>query len=162
MTEIPPVPDLVAFLTARLDEDEQIARNAGAPPTVDGDRETWTYDRQGFAVRATHGRWNVATRRDDLADSREIHMTDSYGEHIARHEPARVLREVAAKRAILEDHRIKPATWREVDDEYPFGCERCHFDRDEGVYGFGYCPTLKAMASIWSDHSDYNQEWSAT
>jgi hypothetical protein len=88
----------------------------------------------------------------------EVHA--GAGEHITRHDPARVLREVTAKRAILEDHRIKPTTWREPDDE-AFGCERCHFDRDEGVYGFGYCPTLKALATVYSDHESYREEWAA-
>jgi hypothetical protein len=71
----------------------------------------------------------------------------------------RMLREAHAKEVILEDHQIKPATAPEPDDDAAFGCERCHFDRDEGVYGFGYCPTLKALAGIYSDHPDYDESW---
>ena len=73
----------------------------------------------------------------------------------------RALRETHAKEAILEDHQIKPATYPEPDDNAAFGCERCHSDRDEGVYGFGYCPTLKALAAVYSDHPDYRKEWAA-
>jgi hypothetical protein len=69
----------------------------------------------------------------------------------------RVLREVSAKRAILEDHRIVKA---DVDTEdFDFGCERCYFNRDEGVAGYGYCPTLKALAAVYSDHPDYDESW---
>lgn len=96
---------LIDFIEARLAEDEQIARNASMP-LIGGDRETWVYDRDAFAVRATHGRWSVATRRDDPSDSYLITIGDAYGEHITANQPARVLREVAAKRAILARESI--------------------------------------------------------
>ena len=65
---------MVAFLLARLDEDERVARAAA---TVDGDVE--------------------------------LHVPPAAGEHVARHDPARVLRGVAALRAIVLDPATPPA-----------------------------------------------------
>jgi len=149
------VTDLRDFIAARLDEDEQIARNASMG-FVGGDREVWAYDRQGFAVRATHGRWNVATRRDDPADGREIHMTDSYGEHIARQQPIRVLREVAAKRRILERHEPSQGG----------GCAGCgvYLGRDDNWHpnvDLEDCEELRDLASVYADHKDFREEWAA-
>lgn len=56
--------------------------------------------------------------------------------HIARHDPGRVLREVKAKRAIL----------------------RAEMDRALGGV-LGYSSVLLDLASIYSDHPDYRQEW---
>ena len=62
-------------------------------------------------------------------------MDPSAAGHIARHDPARVLREVEAKRQILQLH----------DEEC---CAVCLDD----VQG---CPTYRALASIWCGHEDY-------
>jgi hypothetical protein len=68
--------------------------------------------------------------------------------HVARHDPGRVLREVAAKRAILatltsrvQAEDSEPATWHQV------GYDRARFD------------VLRLLAAIWSDHPDYDNEW---
>lgn len=45
-------------------------------------------------------------------------------DHYERHDPARVLREITAKRAILADHQIKPAAYPDPEDK-DFGCQRC-------------------------------------
>src|SRR6516165_10052883 len=67
--------DLAAFLAARLDEDEAIARHAGSCDFY-----------------------------DDVDDS--VPLADERN-HILRHAPARVLREVAAKRAILDQSEVE-------------------------------------------------------
>ena len=136
--------DLRAFVAARLDEDEAAARAATEGP--------WS-----FAGYDSADGWPIVANDEHEIVSRS---GSDDAEHIARHDPARVLREVTAKRAILAVHQIKPPTWREPDDQ-AFGCECCHFDRDEGIYGFGYCPTLKALAAVYSDHEDFRGEWAA-
>jgi hypothetical protein len=77
--------------------------------------------------------------------------------HMARHDPVRVLREVAAKRAILAEHphiRCGGSTARKND----VGCEKC--DNDDGVQWYpGYCATVRAIAAVWNDHPDYRTEW---
>jgi len=90
------VSDLVAFLRARLDEDEAAARAA----------RRW-FDRDWEASQ-TQGRNFVS---DD--DGHPILETFDDGEqgqvvtaHIARWDPARVLADVAAKRVILDDYQL--------------------------------------------------------
>ena len=78
-----PTDPLVAFLNARLDEDEAIAETAG---------------RSGFPAADYDSRW----RYEDV-DRRlsPVGVGPDTFPHIARHDPARVLREVEAKREIL-------------------------------------------------------------
>jgi hypothetical protein len=91
------VSDLVEFLLARIAEDEQAARQAR------GSR--WTYDRESFAVLVEDGDhgWTVATKHRNVVNGEHDGLYDVDGEHIARHDPARVLREVEAKRRIVEE-----------------------------------------------------------
>lgn len=73
----------------------------------------------------------------------------------------RQLSECAAKRAIVEAHPI-------VDDvvevstriKWGFACETC-FSYGDIVEDNGYCDTLRALASAFSDHPDYQPEWAA-
>lgn len=102
--------DLVAFLNARLDEDEQIAREAGF-----GGYDEWAYNPKSpwnsdagprEAVIRFHG-----SAMSYVAAVDPVH--GKYGtwdaQHIARWDPARVLAEVAAKRRILEQYEAELA-----------------------------------------------------
>jgi hypothetical protein len=111
------VSDLAAFLAARLDEDEWIAQ--GAARTDDGHGGQW--------LPVHFGAGGFDARVDD---------------HIARHDPARTLREVEAGRALLADHE---------------GTRAITGDDDEYVSGLAFA--IRALASAWSDHPDYREEW---
>lgn len=124
--------DVVEFLTARLDEDEQAANFIVNAPGIPAPWWSWETLRPRYFNRAD-------------------------AEHIARHDPARVLREVAAKRAILAEHKHAPATERSTDD---FGCEICAYDRGDCVlYGWGWCKTVRLLAAPYADHPDYDESW---
>ena len=71
--------DLTEFLSARLDEDEAAPGESALPRGSGGSPRTRRY------------RW---------PDDELVHSADRKADarHIARHDPARVLREVAAKR----------------------------------------------------------------
>jgi hypothetical protein len=103
------VSDLVEFLRAALDEDEQVARVA-----AHGGR--WRYE-TGDSVGAWtlyDEHWNIAsmttydTESYNYAERMPAFRPPTYidpdaiGSHIARHDPAQVLAEVKAKRAILD------------------------------------------------------------
>lgn len=131
--------DLVAFLRARLDEDEAVARAAEPGP--------WS----------TNG-YEIVTRADDRD------LADVYGgggstpDHIARHDPARVLAEVEAKRRIIEMHETEPAIPEVYCDHgthspgKPAMCAACGYEEAP-------CPTLRLLAIPYADHPDYRQEW---
>lgn len=105
--------DLVAFLRARLDEDEAAAKDV---------RYVWP---TAFDVTLN---------------------------------PARVLREAEAKRAILDEHSpAYPVTFPEPSGQP--ACGVCHtggWDWDPERWP---CPTVRALAAVYSGHPDYRAEW---
>lgn len=100
--------DLVAFLRARLDDDERIAAAVDSTPWRQGDAGSPEWDHHLVYVDQ---------------DVRVLHdLTEEEAAHVARHDPARVLAEVAAKRVILGWH--SPTGSRD-----PETCELCGHGR---------------------------------
>ena len=124
--------DLVTFIEARLAEDEDLARRAalGQPD--------WHYVSWIDGVSGPDGSLVVNDRHVDVGVDADDAIKPSEAPHIARHDPARVLREVQAKRKAIETHR-----WHGPD-----GCEEDRF-----------CPLLTAMAAVYADNTDYQAEW---
>ena len=134
------------FIRARLDEDER----AVVAASVEYEGETWTA--AGDSV-------NTITV-SNIAATVEKTYSQGVAEHIARHDPARVLRQAGITRALVAGHTRDD--WFEFADETTGSCKACS----------NYCPecrslvrwpcgTLRLIASIWSDHPDYLPEWSA-
>jgi Family of unknown function (DUF6221) len=130
------VSDLVEFLLARLDEDEQAARTAGA--------DRWRATDSGVY----HD--DASTQPGPFAIGRYEHL-GAEGTHIARHDPARVLAEVEAKRRMLEAHY-----------DYNGVCPRCFdFSNKPVPRELWPCETVRLLAPPYGDHPDYRQEWRA-
>lgn len=137
---------LAEFIKARLDEDEATAQAAIA--------ETPACRR--CEGRAT-GQWSISAEHNPVikdAGAAQCSQVVVYNdgsplvnEHIARNDPARVLREVAATRRALSRHR--PTERR--DGWHP----TCWFDNHRWP-----CAAVLDMAAIWSDHPDYDPAWS--
>ena len=80
-------------------------------------------------------------------------------------DPARVLAECAAYRAIVELHELSPyygldryGRWLPREGEPKFWY--CDCESDDGMIGRdGPCTTLTALASIWGDHAEYDTDW---
>lgn len=148
--------DLVRWLGEQFDEDERIADAARGQ----GDGR-WHHD-SSYPNGYVYDEHNQPVVYDESTPSPEE------AEHIAAHDPARVLREIEAKRKLLDDHPIVP---RDVEPTvingeeiggpyYPFGCATCHTEPDSPeVNGFGYCLTWKVLASVFADRSGYRAEW---
>lgn len=126
--------DLVAFLHARLDEDVDLAERCDA----DG-----------------CGQW---TARRDTVDFCQVDLSGFHptiAEHVALHDPARVVREVTAKRRVLARHALSPAIG---DSEMPGdGRNNCRYDGSDWP-----CPDLLDLALPYAEHPDYRVEWCAT
>lgn len=137
--------DLVTWLRAQLDEDERVARAAGS--RLDGSYEWVAGEANADGVRTKAG--TPVTR---FSWPNEM-------EHIARHDPARVLREVAAKRAIVKLHEQVPATPRRGQENPPAtGCHWCN-EWDGLTWAGGVCDTVRLLASAYSDQPGYREEW---
>lgn len=124
------VTGLAEFAAARLGELEAVAKAAA---NADGDaRPNWAA-RFGMVVDADDP--DYAIYGAALSSLPEI------DQHIALNDPARVLREVAAGRAILEDY------------EDPVHCS------PDPLYFIALEQALCHLAAIWSDHPDYDRGW---
>lgn len=80
---------------------------------------------------------------------------DNYGCLLVQ--PARVLAECAAKRAIMGQHEI------DLDMSEPY-CDSCaewwNCVLGEGPPMVAWpCPTLRALAAVYADHPDYQEAW---
>ncbi|MEU7010383.1 DUF6221 family protein [Streptomyces sp. NPDC046332] len=142
--------DLIAFLRARLDEDEQEAkarRGIFPSPGVQDDGYVWLHIRPGGnAVITRYPR--PVEGYDDMAKLRNWADTENGWTQ------RRVLAEVDAKRRIIDLHaleyRERPERVIGESDE-PF-CAEC--------LGEGFpCETLRLFALPYADHPDYRDEW---
>lgn len=152
-------PTLVEFLTARLDEDERAAHAAAPGPWTYGDIESVAggtlYD-QTVAIASVQ--WDNARPDPRIQRFRPEAQADATGEHIARHDPARVLAEVAAKRAIVELHGLHPNCHADIDGPDYLICAICHDYRRHDAARWP-CATLRALALPHADHPEYREEW---
>lgn len=125
------VDQLAEWLGQRLDEDERIARAAKPGP--------WHWDGSVYATHPT----------DAVVDYSES------AEHIAAWDPARVLREIEAKRQLLDEHQ-------DVNDG---SCGTCV----DGQWGYPThggsspqrypCRALRFLALPYADRPGYREEW---
>lgn len=149
--------DLVAFIRARLDEDEASARAATAGPWRNAPTARHHLTASGrseeavFAAPRDTGALVVAT----TGEARERRNLVN-AEHITRHDPARVLREVEAKRQLLALHVLA-----EQDDGDSFTTEMCWACdlRSQSQEPFYPCQTLRLLAAVYADHPSYREEW---
>jgi hypothetical protein len=84
--------------------------------------------------------------------------------YLALHDPARVLREVTAKRRVMARHRPdqdgSELTWNR---DACLGCgghERWEHT-EPNVEDVNNCPELRDLAAVYSDHQDFREEWAA-
>ena len=118
---------LTEFLLARIAEDEVVARLAQS------------------VIAGTDGDWQDVTQPLTLAKTLAGELwAQKYGyayEHIARHDPARVLAECEAKRRIVEAHR------KQVEDD------------DPRAWIVASQIALRSLAAVYADHPDYDEAW---
>ena len=83
--------------------------------------------------------------------------TQAEAEYFATISPARVLREVEAKRRILSEHTMEPGL-------FPPSCSRC-YETNTAAYPEEWepllwpCPTVRDLAAVYSDHPGYDPRW---
>ncbi|MEU9888659.1 DUF6221 family protein [Sphaerisporangium sp. NPDC051011] len=146
-------PDLQTFLRARLDQDEQLARRASEHASAE-----WLVNEHNDVVLWWPPDPDEAENERRLghsvtADSwRGADVDRGMAPHIARHDPARVLREVEAKRKLLGHYEDAVVS---LANAGPNG--EVH-DLMTGAVN-----TLRAVlidhVQIYADHPDYREEW---
>lgn len=133
-------PDLVSFVQARIAEDEAAARATAEnyPPPWRG-REV---DDEGDSIE-TNVVFDTSHRTVVWWESGSREAMDRLGEHIAGHDPARVLADCAAKRAIVEQYR------RAVANQ--------EFGRSHVVLALA--AVLMQLAQPYAGHPDFAPSW---
>jgi hypothetical protein len=140
--------DLIAFLRARLDEDEQVVRAATPGPWQDG----------GGYVTDTGPHGPNAQITDYGTQDGEQGSADSA--HIARWDPARVLAEVDAKRRILAEYEQTVTRAADMEPGTPetytrrlreWSEQRAQMTALNGV--------LRLLTLPYADYPDYRPEW---
>ena len=114
---------LTEFLTARLAEDEyhaKVAQLRGPGP--------WTHE------PADSGLPGAEDMHDSHGDAVAIVRGSYIADYLTRHDPARVLREVEAKRKLIKEVTARSSP--EVAQIY-----------------------LATLAAVYSDHPDYQNDW---
>ncbi|MFJ2675112.1 DUF6221 family protein [Streptomyces sp. NPDC087525] len=141
--------DLVAFLRARLDEDEQVAlESIGQTGVMLAGADAASVSVWRVVERPATG--TFVTARDQWDRVTEVVPTygGMYAEHIARHDPARVLRETQAHRTTVDEYDI--AMWAQEDaDQAAYWQARRDVLRE----------TCLRVATVYADHPDYLEDW---
>lgn len=143
---------LVDFLNARYDEEAERAQAAGESliawltyRTDDGQMHYTTVASGDATAEAVDDVW--------VADGKEL---PAPAQVLVVYDPARVLREVEAKRRIIAEHYCPD----ELDaDEQPH-CGFCDKAlRMNDMQGTWPCLHLRLLALPYADHPDYDESW---
>lgn len=165
--------DIVAFLTARLDERQAAAEAAQAvdpgPWSVSASDQGSTNERSGHGAALVIAADEVALW--DCEGSNTLCMTAPTANHVASNDPARVLAHVKAMRQLLGLHGVETLSLPPSSYELPEGfagefmgyCQLCSdIDGTEGLntyYEPWPCPSVCILANIDADHPDFNPAW---
>jgi hypothetical protein len=151
--------ELREFIEQRITEDERAACIDGPSPrpwvaVTDADSgpcvRTGVDQEPEWQREVNHQVWHC----DDEADGcpEQARMWISEAEHMARHDPARVLRDVEAKRRLLAQYQAVCDEVRSPKSaEHRMNARARQFALDE---------VLVTLALPFSDHTDYNPSWS--
>lgn len=137
--------ELVDFYATRLDEEEQIAKAATAGP--------WSIG-EPLPYGDPDGGLSVVSGDDEVAGSGHSGggvWAQVDADHILRHDPARVLRDVEVGRRILGLYtasRERDEWMRQATGEAPTALATA-----------AYGEALKALALSHADHEDYQEAW---
>lgn len=141
------VDDLIVFLRAQLDEDERVAQKAdraGLNGVSPSEPQTWYLSGNETVYSDPHG---VA-----LVTGVHGYLGEELGDHIVRHDPARVLAEVDAKRETLKfcEHLLETKQVQETADEL-------------SEYSLGRAQAgghmLRLLALPYAGRPGYRDEW---
>lgn len=133
------------FLLARYAEDEAVAREA--------------------MTEIDRARYLATVDVEALRNSSRLSIGDRMDEVVAT--PGRVLADIDAKRRILARHQeyVGPVVAGR-GEIMSYGCNECVADgwadaesHEESCAPWP-CPTIRALATVYADHPDYQPEWS--
>jgi len=136
--------DLITWLRGQLDEDERVARAVRD--------QRWVYRRSYDSAAEQTDHVLVIGDRAIGADFGDDPLTPAEAEHIALHDPARVLAEVDAKRRILG--------WMVDDAGFDLPATKTQAMSSEEWYRVTVARvTIKLLALPYANRDGYREEW---
>lgn len=139
------------FLLARIAEDEKMANAALGCHAYAQDYPTRAvmYSASGDALFEFDERQMREADRSTLA----------LAEHFCSWQPARVLAECKAKRAIVEWHTPMAMSGTAMAKGYLPNCQGCYEDGGlDGAPSYP-CRNVRHLAAVYASHPDYDPEW---
>jgi hypothetical protein len=127
--------DLVTWLGEQIDEDRRVALS------VDEDDLVWEWSENAENVRSAGGSYVACGPWDG-----DVYA--EFAQHISRWDPTRVLAEVAAKRAILDEYAPALKYWNETGG----------WDGSEDALKM-LVGVLRALALPYRDRPGWKPEW---
>lgn len=131
---------------------------------------------EAAALRASPGPWSPNAEHDEVVAVDGITVADGFAlsnrqlratvNHIARHDPARVMADCAAKRAIVAEHATQNVPVLEVRGEIVMSGPECRtcvdwdkVEADGPSPAASPCRTVRLLLQAWSDHPDFDPAW---
>lgn len=169
---------LVEFLLARIAEDESVARSLTSTAWVEGIERSGSPGRwRGIAAHIVSDATAVDSAGIIPDDAEVLRGSRQAVTHAARHDPARVLAECAAKRRLIEHETASRVLHHDTPWAEQFYAKGAH--RLIGQYGeviasnpadvealireysdaVADTPVLRIMALAYATHPDYDTEW---
>jgi hypothetical protein len=130
--------EVIAFYRARLDEYEQVARG------VTGSGRWSAY------IEGGDDGWAIEDA--EKGDPGAIVGDEAMTQHIALHDPARVLKKVAAGRGLIRLY------WQACDQIEMLAGYGAAADGSK-VAAESYANTILVNAAVWDDHEDWVASW---
>lgn len=159
--------ELVEFLKDRYDEEAAVARAAidVVGPILGAGR--WRYTKSNADEGGRY--WSITTTAPDSTvpmptvelvgsgmSGGGVHE-EAVAEHIVRHDPVRVLREVEAKRRLLDEHKPDRPKGRPNMERHCLTCTTAQ-GWDETA-SEANCLTLRLLALPYADRPGYREDW---
>lgn len=144
--------DLVRWLGEQYDEDERAARAATPGPWVQAEGTGPLGHRVGTADESDWVAWT-----GEIAEGR----SEADATFIAAHDPARVLREIDAKRRLLAPHKPGLNPGMDSDDNDPSTwlpvCSTCQTTIAHP--GDWPCESVRLLVLPYADRAGYREAW---
>jgi len=148
--------EISEFLTARLKEDETAAKDAACEASSIAVSD----DEGGLARwRAMDGGEGITTESAYAGAAFLVapmgYLEERVAEHVARHDPARVLADIAAKRAVVEHFKVA-AEYAQTVDKSQVGVAEAW--RVTSIWT-QLLHVVKLLAAPYADHPDFRPDW---
>lgn len=149
--------NLREFVIKHVGQDERVAETAAKRCGCHSATPSWSFNDDEQGGRIAIGGDQHTNEKRALTRRWNKHYVDMFdARHIARHDPARVLRGVAGSRGVIDRH------FYDGTGHGAMACRGCPTSETDGDYTIDHideCPELQDLAWRWHDDPDWDPRW---